>query len=32
MDWFRDNLRIIVFVVVAALATPFLLTLIGFSF
>jgi hypothetical protein len=29
MEWFRDNLRLIVLVVVAAMALPFLLTLAG---
>lgn len=29
MDWFRDNLRVIVFVLVTAMAVPMLLTLVG---
>ena len=29
MDWIRDNLRLIVIIVVAAMALPFLLTLAG---
>jgi len=32
MDWIRENLRIIVLIVVAAMALPFLLALVGVSF
>lgn len=32
MDWFRDRLRVLVLIVVAAMALPFLLALVGISF
>jgi hypothetical protein len=31
MEWFRDKLRVIVFVLVVAMAVPFLLTLVGMT-